>query len=332
MLTFEQVVNLNTIKESHRKTNRGKFKFTKQSIRFDIEREANLLKILQHILNNTYTFDKYQCMVITDNKRREVHAPSFKDKIYHHMLNTPLLKFVTTRFVKQSFSCIKKRGNLNAVKHLQNCIRIANRLYGNHARLIKIDISKFFYTINRDILKERLTHVIKDLKVLNLAYNLIDSFKEEDIGLPLGNLTSQTFANIYLDYIDKYITRTLKIKYYMRYADDIFIIVPNLETAKEVRLKVIDKLIKKLKLIVNPNKCYITTLDRVHALGYHIFLDRLRLDSRNKKKFKHYLRKQQIKSLNGWYAQASYAKCHSLIFSNLINTNMIFNGKVFRFK
>lgn len=332
MLEFEQVVNLRAIKEAHRKTNRGKFKFTKQSIRFDIERESNLLKMLDRILNGTYQFDKYQCMVITDNKRREVHAPSFKDKIYHHMLNDPLLKFATIRFAKQSFSCIKERGNLKAVKHLQHNIRIANRLYGNEARLIKIDISKFFYTINRDILKERLTHVIKDPRTLELTYHLINSFKEEQIGLPLGNLTSQTFANIYLDYIDKYITRTLKIKYYMRYADDIFIIAPNLEIAKDIRLKVMDKLTQKLKLVVNPNKCYITTLNRVHALGYHIFPDRLRIDSRGKKRFKYYLKHQQIKSLNGWYAQASYTKCHSLIFSNLIRTNMIFTGQVFRFK
>lgn len=332
MLQFQNVVNQNSLREAHRKANRGKFKFTKASMRFDIERELNLKKMLEHLQNNTYEFDPYQFMIITDTKRREVNAPSFKDKIFHHMLNTPLLKVVTPRFAKQSYSCIKNRGNLHAVKHLQKCIRIADRLYGPDARLIKIDISKFFYTINRSVLKDRLTHILKDPRTLHLAYTLIDSFTNESIGLPLGNLTSQTFANIYLDYIDKFITRTLRIKYYMRYADDIFIIVPNVNIAKYVREQVINKLSTKLKLVVNPNKCYITTLNRVHALGYHIFKDRLRIDSRGKKKFKYYLRKQQVKSLNGWYAQASYAKCHSLIYKNLINKNIIFTGQVFRYK
>lgn len=332
MITFEQLTDYNNILEAYRKTNRNKFKYTNQAIKFNYNKDINLLNIQTQLQNHNFKFDQYQFMIITDNKRREVHAPSYKDKIVHHILNNILLPYATTRFVKSSFSCIKGRGNLNAVKYLQNILRVAKRLYGEEGRYIKIDISKFFYTINRDILKERLKYLIKDINILKTSYSIIDSFTNEKIGLPLGNLTSQMFANVYLDYIDKYITRTLKIKYYMRYADDIFVLVPNKQIANIVKDKVLDKLKNKLKLIVNPNKCYINKLNRIHALGFHVYTTHIKVDNRSKNKFKTYLRKRSIKSLNGWYSQASLSKCYSLIYKNIYNTNIIFKENRFYYK
>jgi RNA-directed DNA polymerase len=232
-LTFNNLISVENLYLAHHKTNRGKHKFTNNALIFNIDKDNNLLEILTDLINNKYKFSKYKKMIITDNKRREIHAPIYRDKIVHHMLNNLLLPYVSTRYSKNSFACIKNRGNIHAVKFLQKQIRIAKRHYGNQARLIKIDVSKFFYTINRGIMKQRLSLVIKDQQILNVAFKIVDSFDNEQIGLPLGNLTSQTFANIYLDYIDKYITRTLGIKTYMRYADDIHIIVPNLIIAKK---------------------------------------------------------------------------------------------------
>lgn len=329
MITFEQVMDFNNILQAHKNANKSKFKYTKQALKFNFNKDINLLQLHEQLYKHKYKFDKYQYMVITDNKRRDIHAPSFKDKIVHHMLNNILLPYVTTRFSKNSYSCIKGRGNLNAVKYLQNILRITKRLYGEEGRYVKIDISKFFYTINREVLKERLTYIIKDENLLKLTYKLIDSFTNESIGLPLGNLTSQLFANIYLDYIDKYITRTLKIKYYMRYADDIFIIVPNKQIANIVKTNIINKLNNKLKLITNPRKCYIQKLNKIHALGYHIHKDFIKLDSRAKKRFKYYLKNKNIKSLNGWYSSACIAKCHSLIEKNINDHGIKFKNKWF---
>lgn len=332
MLTFDQLTDYNNILDAHRKTCRGRFKYTKQALKFNYEKDKNLIILQSQLINGTFKFDPYQYMVITDKKKRVVHAPSFKDKIIHHIVNNKLLPYVTTRFIKNSFSCIEYRGNLNAVKQLQKNMRITKRLYGENARYIKIDISKFFYTINRNVLKERLTYVIKDNNILNLMYKLIDSHNTTNIGLPLGNLTSQMLANIYLDYIDKYVIRTLGLKYYLRYADDIFIFIPNKYIGKLVKDKVINLLNTKLKLVVNPNKCYINKIDRIHALGYNIYLDKIKVDNRSKNTMKQYIKKMSARSLNGWYSQASLAKCHSLIYKNIENTILNFDGKVFSYK
>lgn len=324
MNIYNKICNIYNIYKAYRKATKGRYRYTNQALDFGLNVYNNLINIQQELINNNYTFGDYMYMVILDNKRRDVFAPCFRDKILHHAINNVLSPELEKGYIKDSYSCIRNKGNKKAVLKLQQYLKEAIEKYGKEGRYLTIDISKFFYTINKKLLKERLTLVIKDNKLLNLLFSLLDSFQKDEVGLPLGNLTSQQFANYYMDYIDKYIKRTLGIKYYVRYADDMFLILPNKDIANKVKKVIINKLETKLKLVVNPKKCSINTLKFIPGLGYRIYANSIALNNKNKRTFKKYLKKYDIEKLNGWYSYACTANCKHFIKKQLQGRNIIF--------
>ena len=174
--------------------------------------------------------------------------------------------------IEDSYACITGRGPQKAILTLRLYQHNAFKEY-KHPKLVKIDISKFFYTINRDKIFTLLCKRIEceDLRIL-LAEKL--KFVYSPKGLPLGNLTSQQFANMLLNEFDHYVKDDLKIKYYVRYADDIFIIINGKDNAKKVLRNSIKWLDYNLDLKCNPNKCFHEPATTIVALGYKIFYNK----------------------------------------------------------
>ncbi|HSH35333.1 reverse transcriptase/maturase family protein [Schnuerera sp.] len=311
---------------------RGKSKYTKEAIEFAMDEVYNLLKLKAEIKNKTYRFSGYINFVVTRPKVRGINAPHCRDKVVQLAMNNVLKEIYNPKFIYDSYACIDEKGTHRCVKRIQHFMRKAKWEYGDEAFIVKIDIKKFFYNIVRDILKELIAQTIKEKETLELIYLIIDSADAIDVlGMPLGNTLSQLCANIYLNVVDQYAKRNLGLKYYIRYMDDIIIIVENKERAKEVLELIRAKVEKELGLVLNENKSKIFPLAQgANAIGFKIYPTHMLLRNESKKRIKQKLKKfkpllieeeitiekvEQI--LNSWLGHADLANSYKFIQSLL---------------
>ncbi len=198
-------------------------------------------------------------------------------------------------FINTTYACIKNRGMHKATIDVQMAMRHCKRIWGDYY-ILKMDVAKYFQNINKDILLKILLRKIKDKKLLNLMKKIIYSTKEIT-GLPIGNYTSQTLANIYLNEVDQYAKNTLKCKYYFRYMDDTLIFFKEKEEAKEALEKITTFLSKNLELKLNNKTQIFKSKQGVNFCGYKINEYRLKIRDKGKKNLKLKLKKleNQIK-------------------------------------
>ena len=258
-------------------------------ILFSLDLEKNLIEILTDLRNETYMFSKYKLFYVLEPKKRKILAATFKDRIVHTWyVNFVLLPYFVPSFVNTSYACIKKRGMHMAAKDVRYGMYICSKCYTN-PYVLKMDITKFFENIHRDILYELVKRKIKDKKVLVLTEKILDSSSDYDeknsVGLPIGNYTSQIFANMYLNELDKYIKETLKVKWYYRYMDDMVLLLPNKEIARKYLSYISSFLKEKLYLSLNSKTQIFKLSQGINFCGYKINVKGMRLRNKGKKKF-----------------------------------------------
>jgi hypothetical protein len=234
------------------------------------------------------------------------------------------------KFINTSFACIPGRGLHSCVKTVQKYMNIANKIW-EKPYVVKYDISKFFYSIDREILFKIIKKYYKDKKFLRLTEKFISFLSENEIepgkGLPIGNYTSQYFANIYMNELDQFIKKELKIKYYVRFMDDGLLIVENKENAIEVLSKIKNFVEEKLNLKLN-NKSGIFPLKNggVTFCGYRIYLNYMLVKRANINRIKKRIKKWNNEwqkgifrftywnqSFNSWKGYAEFASSYNLI-------------------
>lgn len=222
---------------------------TAQAIKFDFEREKNLYELYEEILNGTYEIGRSICFIVTEPKLREVWAGSFRDRIVHHLIYNAIYDRFVSKFIYDTYSCIPGRGTLKGAKRAEKFARNITQNYSKDAYFIKMDIKNYFVSIDKQILcnqvlelvdEEWLVELIKKVIFHNPKENvaiksakwlseMLPSYKslfntDDKKGLPIGNLTSQFFSNVYLNPLDQFAKHNIKCKYYLRYVDDILII------------------------------------------------------------------------------------------------------------
>jgi len=183
---------------------------------FEKDLEANLEQIRRELADGSYVTSEYSVFTIKDPKERIIHRLPFRDRVIHHAVMNILEDIWTSIFVSQTYSCIKGRGIHAVVRDLRSDLRDVE----GTAYCLKLDIRKFYPSIDHEILKEIIRRKIKDQRLLRLLDGIIDSAP----GLPIGNYLSQFFANLYLAYFDHWIKEEKGVRYYYRYADDIVIL------------------------------------------------------------------------------------------------------------
>lgn len=194
-----------------------------------------------------YNFKENEILYNNEPKERIIRKLEYKDRIVHQWYIYEFIKpYFVPRFIYDSYACIDNKGTHKAIYRLQKFMRIMKREYINYY-VIKCDIRKFFYNINTEILFDILGKYIDDKYLLEFTRKLIYENNDED-GLPIGNYTSQYFANIYLNELDYYVKYDLKCKYYLRYMDDFIILTKDKESAKDILNKITEFLNTKLKL------------------------------------------------------------------------------------
>ncbi len=245
----------------------------------------NILKLNRDLENHIYKHGGYQCFKINDPKPRTIHKASVRDRLLHHALYRILYPFFDKTFISDSFSCRNNKGTHKAINRFRKFARIVSKNNTKTCWVLKCDIKKFFASIDQYILVKILEQYIPDENVVNLSKEIIFSFysTEPGVGLPLGNLTSQLFANVYMNELDQFVKHKSKAKYYIRYADDFVILSENKGYLEDKIFAMQDFLQNKLKLKIHPNKIFIKTFSSgIDFLGWVNFPNYIILRNKTK--------------------------------------------------
>lgn len=237
--------------------------------------EDNLFDLQKSLQDKTYQHYGYHEFYVRDPKIRHIHKACVKDRIVHHLVSKVLEEIFEPTFYVHSYSCRKNKGTHKAVKTLVKMTRKASKNNSSSLFILKCDIKKYFASVDHNILIKLIKKQISDNNFIMLVLIIIKSFNIKnclDKGMPIGNLTSQFFANIYLDPLDKYVKHNLGVKYYLRYADDFVLLADNKNDLNILLTKIEKYLNDTLKLFLHPNKIEIRDYYLgIDFLGYVIF-------------------------------------------------------------
>lgn len=236
---------------------------------FQLRLMNNIFNLNNDLKNKTYKHGEYKAFKMNDPKPRDIHKASVRDRLLHHAIYRILYPYFDTKFIYDSYSCRLEKGTHKALDRFKS---FGNKVSKNNTKtcyVLKCDIRKFFASINHEILKSILKKYIEDKDILWLLSQIIDSFRtftsltlsrSDGKGLPLGNLTSQLLVNIYMNEFDQFVKRELKVKYYIRYADDFVVFGDDKEYLKNILKQMKEFLENNLKLQMHPDKVFIKTL------------------------------------------------------------------------
>ncbi len=331
---------------AYRKARRGKR--SKPGVaEFGLNCEHELLALQRSLLEGTYQPGDYRLFTIYERKPRVIAAAPFRDRVVHHAVMQVIEPHLDRTFISDSYACRHGKGVHAAVDRYQAWAQ-------TYRYVLKMDIQQYFPSIAHDLLKEKLRRRVKDAAVLDLLDRIIESspkstaepqyFPGDDLltpldrrtGIPIGNLTSQFFANLYLDDFDQYVKQALKVRPYLRYVDDMVVLDQDKTRLAEIRVAVRERLgIDRLRL--HPRKAPISPVaDGLNLLGYVVYPARRRLRSDNGHRFARKFRRMAaayqagrlewakvVASTQSWIGHVQHADTEGLrraIFSQAVFT------------
>ena len=288
---YSDIISLENFLEAWKEFVRGK-RNRKDIQEFSLSLMDNILSLQEDLLNHTYNHGPYQAFNISDPKPRNIHKAEVGDRLLHHAIYRILYPLFDKTFISDSYSCRINKGTHKALGRFRDFSYVVSKNNTKTCWILKCDIKKFFANIDHEILIKILKEHIPDKDIIWLLEKVIGSFNTPpfshpfsvspsgggrgfgNVGLPLGNLTSQLLVNIYMNHFDQFVKHKLKVKYYIRYADD-FVIFSEDKAMLEKQLTAIgDFLQEKLKLELHPDKVFIKTLSSgVDFLGWVNFPD-----------------------------------------------------------
>lgn len=320
---YNEAVSFEKLLKAHKKARRGK-RQKREIILFELNLESELLRLEKELKCETYKHGKYKEFKIYEPKERIIKASTYSDRVMHQWYVENFMKpYFVPQFITTSYAGIENRGMHKASKDVQKAMKISKRNWKEYY-IVKMDVTKYFQNIDKRILWNILKRKIKDRKLLWITRGILLSTKEMK-GLPLGNYTSQMFANIYLNELDQYAKHKLKCKYYFRYMDDIVILCENKEKAQIILNKIIKFLKENLYLTLNSKTKIFKDMQGVNFCGYKINEKRLKIRNiskyRMKRKLKRYtkeLKEGKItlpeiqRSIAGWLGYVKHADSYAL--------------------
>lgn len=321
---FDKCLTYENLTRAHKLSKNGKT-CRENVVRFELKKEEYLLWLYNALKTQTYKHGGYKVFCVKEPKLRKIEASRYIDRIVHRWyVDNFLLPYFVPQFIPTSYACLKNKGmHLSAVE-LQKAMKKAKKQWGDYY-ILKMDVAKYFQNIDKEILINIISRKIKDKKIMWLTKEIIYS-KKSEIGIPIGNYSSQIFANIYLNEIDQYIKNELKVKYYFRYMDDSVILYKNKQELKIILEKIIFFLDKKLHLKLNSKTNIFKSKQGVNFCGYKINEYRLKIRHKGKIKLKRKVKKLKYKIKNGemnsneankylcgHYGYLKYANCYNLV-------------------
>lgn len=323
---YPSIYDFESLYQAYQRARKGKG-WRNEILEFKSILEENLIHIQNELIWHTYESGKYRQFKIYEPKERDVAALPFRDRIVHHALVEAIEPIFESRFIHHSYACRTGKGTHAGADAAQRMMRIVKRNHGQ-VYALKADISKYFASIDHTVLLGLIEKRIVCQETLWLIKSILST--TQNPGIPLGNLTSQLFANIYLDALDQYVKHTLKAKYYVRYMDD-FVIFHHNKLQLHIWLEEIQAfLCSQLKLKTN-HKTQIFPVHHKHGrgldfLGYRIWPTHRKLRKDSIKRFKRRLKRMQAQYKNGeielhqvrqqitsWLAHAGHANSRTTV-------------------
>ena len=295
--------------------------------RFEKNLRENLMKLREELLNQTYKPCRLKNFILRDPKTRKISKSAFRDRVVHHILCNIIIPIFRGSFIYDSHANQIGKGTHKALERFDKFKRKASKNGTGNCYVLKADVKHYFEEINHNVLLKIIEKKIKNKKVLWLIRTIISntvSGTKTDKGMPLGNLTSQFFANVYLNELDQFVKHKLRAKYYIRYVDD-FVILHNDKEKLEKWKEIIDKFLReKLVIELHTNKSRILKLDEgIKFLGFRVFFYFKLLRKSNMNHFERKFNRMKIllnegvidrgkavESLQGWLAYASHGNTH----------------------
>ncbi len=302
-MTYDEIFTFENLLNAHLKARRGR-RNKKDVITFELNLSAELWSLVNRLSNRTYEVSGYHKFNIYEPKEREIQALEYKDRVVQHALcDLYLYPLLTAHFIYDNCACQKGKGTDFALDRLSLFFRKFYRLNGKNGYILKVDVKKYFPSIDHDVLKEKLSRIIKEPDILILVNKIIDSYNfDSGKGIPMGNQTSQLFALYYLDSIDRFIKEKLRIKYYVRYMDDMILIHEDKEYLRQCLEMITVMACDDLRLQFNEKTQLFPIKNGVDFLGFHFYMTDTgkvirKLRQSSKKRFK-----KRMKSLANQYA------------------------------
>lgn len=338
---YSKIYSFENLYLASKKSRRGKRRKL-EVIKFEDMLENQLFDIQSLLKNENYQFGDYRKFIVTEPKIRLIASAPYRDRIVHHALCNLIEPILDKAMIFDSYACRIGKGSHRAIIKAQSLLK-------KYKYCLKYDIKKYFFTIDHEILINDINKKITDKKIIQLIKNLLITYRTDyeyyfpmegdnlfdkirNRGLPIGNLTSQLFANFYLTSLDRYIKSDLKIKGYLRYMDDGVIFSNNKFELHEIKNKIIQFCNKK-RLKLHQNKTQIFPVKNgLKYLGFHIYPNYCRILRPNLIRFKHNfkLRCKQYEtgeiawtnlllSLNAWLGYVGVGKYTNIINQILLN-------------
>jgi RNA-directed DNA polymerase len=277
---------------------------------------GNIIRLHIYFQNQTYRHGGYHAFRIADPKPRQIHKASVRDRLVHHAVHRLLCPFFDKLFIADSFSCREDKGTHAALNRFR---ALAHQVSRNHTRtcwVLKCDIRKFFASVDRGTLLRVLSSHIYDINIINLLREIIGSFDSgrPGTGIPLGNLTSQLFANVYLNELDQFVKQGLKFSNYVRYADDFIFLSPCKNELMAILPIVSDFLENDLRLTMHPAKIILKTFaSGVDFLGgVHFPYHRVLRKTTERRMFKRIAEHPSKETVRSYLGLLSHGDAHFL--------------------
>lgn len=287
---YNKVCDMDNLFLAYQKARKGKSQ-SYGVIYFEKDFQKNMMAIFNDLQNETYSTSKYEVFKIYDQKEREIYRLPFRDRIVQHAIMNILEPIWTSVFISHTYSCIKGKGIHGALKHIKHDM---NDVPGTKYCL-KMDVRKFYPSVDHGVIKSIIRKKIKDKKILCLLDGIIDSAP----GVPIGNYLSQFLANLYLSYFDHWLKEVKQVKYYYRYADDLVILSESKEYLHELLNEIRIYLKDKLKLNLKGNYQVFPVESRgIDFVGYVFRHRRIRMRKSIKKNFCRRIAKLNKKNLS----------------------------------
>jgi hypothetical protein len=293
---------------------------TINQLHFEIDYERQLLELYEQIVDRTYRISDSIAFVVNVPVKREIFAADFRDRIVHHLIFNYINPVIEAQLIDSCYSCRKGRGTLYGIRQMEQFMKDCSQNYSSDCYVLKLDIRSYFMSINKHLLWDKLQKMLLSLRNskkldLEILWWLIDKVlwnhpeescfikgklsdwddlpfskslfhTSKDCGLPIGNLTSQLFSNVYLYDFDCYIKNELGVEYYGRYVDDFVLIHPDKEFLLQAKDKIKAYLSEHCRLELHPHKIYLQHYQKGFAfLGAYIKPYRVYIANRTKKKF-----------------------------------------------
>lgn len=291
---FEKIIDIPNLYKAERKARRGKGD-REEIIQFVNRLSDNISLLHKELFEGTYSTGEYYHFTIYEPKSRLISRLPYRDRVVHHAILNVLEPFFLKSFINTSYSCIKNRGIHKCLKDLNKAIKDVNSRY-----CLKLDIKKFYPSVDHSRLGDMLEHKFKDKKVLNLLTNIIESIK----GLPLGSYTSQWLGNFYLNKFDHWLKEEKSVSYYFRYCDDMVILHHSKEYLHQLRKEIEQYLEKNLNLALSNYQVFPISTRGIDFVGYVSYPTHIRIRKSIKQAFKRmlvkYPNRKSIASYKGW--------------------------------